>query len=89
MVLVAMVTGGTRGIGLAIARALVGAGVHVAVTGRHDGALSDFDEAVRLAPSAVLPLHYRAGVHMARGDHAAAVFRARLDRKSNEGSFRK
>jgi 3-oxoacyl-[acyl-carrier protein] reductase len=31
---VAIVTGGTRGIGLAIARALVAEGVHVAITGR-------------------------------------------------------
>ena len=31
---VAIVTGGSRGIGLAIARALVAEGVHVAITGR-------------------------------------------------------
>ena len=37
---VAIVTGGTRGIGLAIARALVGEGVHVTVTGRSDVHLS-------------------------------------------------
>jgi 3-oxoacyl-[acyl-carrier protein] reductase len=37
---VAMVTGGTRGIGLAIARALVGDGVNVAVTARSDAHLS-------------------------------------------------
>jgi 3-oxoacyl-[acyl-carrier protein] reductase len=37
---VAIVTGGSRGIGLAIARALVAEGVNVAVTGRNDGHLS-------------------------------------------------
>jgi 3-oxoacyl-[acyl-carrier protein] reductase len=37
---VALVTGGTRGIGLAIARALVGAGAHVAVTGRDESRVS-------------------------------------------------
>lgn len=38
---VAIVTGGTRGIGFAIARALVTAGANVTVTGRDDGRLSD------------------------------------------------
>ena len=37
---VAMVTGGSRGIGLAIARGLVAGGVHVAVTGRSEAHLS-------------------------------------------------
>src|SRR5512142_900675 len=37
---VAIVTGGSRGIGLAIARALVADGVQVAVTGRSDAHLS-------------------------------------------------
>jgi 3-oxoacyl-[acyl-carrier protein] reductase len=37
---VAIVTGGSRGIGLAIARALVGEGVQVAITGRSDAHLS-------------------------------------------------
>jgi 3-oxoacyl-[acyl-carrier protein] reductase len=37
---VALVTGGSRGIGLAIARALVGEGVNVVVTGRSDAHLS-------------------------------------------------
>ena len=37
---VALVTGGSRGIGLAIARALVADGVSVSVTGRHDASLS-------------------------------------------------
>ena len=37
---VALVTGGSRGIGLAIARALVAQGVDVAVTGRDEGHLS-------------------------------------------------
>jgi 3-oxoacyl-[acyl-carrier protein] reductase len=38
---VALVTGGSRGIGLAIARALVGEGAHVAVTARSDAHLSE------------------------------------------------
>jgi NAD(P)-dependent dehydrogenase (short-subunit alcohol dehydrogenase family) len=38
--IVALVTGGSRGIGLAIARALVADGVQVAVTGRSDAHLS-------------------------------------------------
>jgi 3-oxoacyl-[acyl-carrier protein] reductase len=37
---VAIVTGGSRGIGLAIARALVGEGAHVAITGRSGAHLS-------------------------------------------------
>jgi len=37
---VAIVTGGTKGIGLAIARALAGEGVHVAITGRSAAALA-------------------------------------------------
>ena len=37
---VAIVTGGSRGIGLAIARALVAEGAHVAITGRSDAHLS-------------------------------------------------
>jgi NAD(P)-dependent dehydrogenase (short-subunit alcohol dehydrogenase family) len=37
---VAMVTGGSRGIGLAIARALVAEGASVSVTGLHDASLS-------------------------------------------------
>jgi NAD(P)-dependent dehydrogenase (short-subunit alcohol dehydrogenase family) len=36
----ALVTGGSRGIGFAIARALVDAGASVAITGRDDGALA-------------------------------------------------
>jgi NAD(P)-dependent dehydrogenase (short-subunit alcohol dehydrogenase family) len=38
---VAIVTGGSRGIGLAIARALVGEGAHVAITGLNSTHLSD------------------------------------------------
>ena len=37
---VAIVTGGSRGIGLAIARALIAEGVHVAITGRSESHLS-------------------------------------------------
>jgi 3-oxoacyl-[acyl-carrier protein] reductase len=38
---VALVTGGSRGIGLAIARALASAGAQVAITGRNDAHLSE------------------------------------------------
>src|SRR5215831_14191264 len=38
---VAFVTGGSRGIGLAIARALAAEGVHVTITGRNDSHLSE------------------------------------------------
>ena len=38
---VAVVTGGSRGIGLAIAQALVAEGVNVAITGRSDAHLAD------------------------------------------------
>src|SRR6478735_2743216 len=38
---VALVTGGSRGIGLAIARALLDAGARVAITGRDQGALDN------------------------------------------------
>src|SRR5581483_3276761 len=37
---VAIVTGGSRGIGLAIARGLAGQGAHVAITGRNEAQLS-------------------------------------------------
>ncbi|HEX7823574.1 MAG TPA: SDR family NAD(P)-dependent oxidoreductase, partial [Mycobacterium sp.] len=38
---VALVTGGSRGIGLGIARALVAQGMHVTITGRHESSLAD------------------------------------------------
>jgi len=38
-----------------------------------DGAAANFDEAVRLAPAAVMPYNHRAGVHYARKDYATAV----------------
>lgn len=37
---VALVTGGSKGIGLGVARALVAEGVHVAITGRHQDTLA-------------------------------------------------
>lgn len=48
---VALVTGGSRGIGLATARALAGAGTTVLVTGRHEQALA----AAAAAPGTVGP----------------------------------
>jgi 3-oxoacyl-[acyl-carrier protein] reductase len=38
---VALITGGTAGIGRAIARNLAGAGAHVAITGRDEHRLSE------------------------------------------------
>jgi 3-oxoacyl-[acyl-carrier protein] reductase len=51
---VAIVTGGSRGIGLAIARALVAEGVKVAITGRREAHLSSARSAIESAgPGAV------------------------------------
>ena len=51
---VAIVTGGSRGIGLAIARALIADGVNVAVTGRNAAHLSDARRTIEAAgPGAV------------------------------------
>jgi 3-oxoacyl-[acyl-carrier protein] reductase len=55
---VALVTGGSRGIGLAIARALAGEGVKVSVTGLNDARLSEARTKIESAgPSAVETLH--------------------------------
>ena len=55
---VALVTGGSRGIGLAIARALVAEGIKVSVTGLNDARLSDAKSKIESAgPSAVETLH--------------------------------
>ncbi len=55
---VALVTGGSRGIGLAIARALVADGVHVAVTGKSAAHLSSARPTIEAAgPGSVETLH--------------------------------
>ena len=73
-----MVTGGSRGIGLAIARALVGAGVHVAITGRHEGTLSEARRTIEGAGSGSIET-LRADVrHYAEIEHAVATTAARL-----------
>jgi NAD(P)-dependent dehydrogenase (short-subunit alcohol dehydrogenase family) len=51
--LAAVVTGGSRGIGLAIAKALAGRGARVAITGRDQ---KDLDAAAASAPGAILPI---------------------------------
>src|SRR5262245_26822497 len=51
---VAFVTGGSRGIGLAVARALIAEGVHVAVTGKDKAHLSEAGPLLEAAgPSSV------------------------------------
>ncbi len=74
----ALVTGGSRGIGLAIARALVGAGVNVTVTGRSEAHLSEARRSLESAgPAAVEAL--RADVrHYAQVEHAVAATVARF-----------
>jgi 3-oxoacyl-[acyl-carrier protein] reductase len=59
---VAIVTGGSRGIGLAIAKALVAEGVNVAVTGRSDAHLSEARTQIeRAGPGAVETLRADVG----------------------------
>jgi NAD(P)-dependent dehydrogenase (short-subunit alcohol dehydrogenase family) len=48
---VALVTGGSKGIGLGVARALMAQGVHVAITGRHADALAVAERELRGAGS--------------------------------------
>ena len=48
----ALVTGGSSGIGLAIARTLVQAGARVAITGRHQGRLAEAAQAIGAHPIA-------------------------------------
>lgn len=49
---VALVTGGTRGIGRAVALAMAAAGAHVVATGRTIGALEELDDAIKALPGA-------------------------------------
>ena len=75
---VAIVTGGSRGIGLATARALVAQGVHVAVTGRDERHLSDARPAIeRAGPGTVETLRadVRKAADVERAVSAATVAR--------------
>ena len=77
---VAIVTGGSRGIGLAIARALVGAGVNVTVTGRSEAHLSEARRHIESSgPAAVetLPADVR---DYAQVEHVVAATVARFGR---------
>jgi NAD(P)-dependent dehydrogenase (short-subunit alcohol dehydrogenase family) len=75
---VAIVTGGTRGIGLAIAHALVGAGVHVTVTGRTDTHLAEAKRRLESAGAASVEA-IRADVReLAQVEHAVSATVARF-----------
>jgi tetratricopeptide (TPR) repeat protein len=41
--------------------------------GNYSGALDDFNAAIALAPGAVMPYNYRAGIHYAQQNYAAAI----------------
>lgn len=77
-----MVTGGSRGIGLAIARSLVAAGVSVTVTGRDEGHLSEARRAIEgdgVGPGAGAVETLRADVrHYAEVERAVAATVARF-----------
>lgn len=70
----AIVTGGSRGIGRAIAEAFVGAGANVCITGRDGDALAEAAEA--MGTDAVLPV---AGA-VQDAEHRDAAVRATVDR---------
>jgi NAD(P)-dependent dehydrogenase (short-subunit alcohol dehydrogenase family) len=59
---VILITGGTGGIGQAVARALAGAGARVALSGRRDEALRSVDLGEGLLPAALIPLDVRDAV---------------------------
>ncbi len=78
----AVVTGGSRGIGLAIASALCAEGVNVAITGRHEAALAKARPAIEAAgPGAVetLQADVRNYAEVERAIGAAAARFGRLD----------
>jgi NAD(P)-dependent dehydrogenase (short-subunit alcohol dehydrogenase family) len=78
----AVVTGGSRGIGLAIAAALCAEGVNVAITGRHEAALAQARPIVEAAgPGHVETLRadVRSHADMARAIEAAVARFGRLD----------
>ena len=58
---VALVTGASRGIGLAIAQALAAAGVRVALSGRKQASLEQAAEQIRLAGGQALPVAAHSG----------------------------
>jgi NAD(P)-dependent dehydrogenase (short-subunit alcohol dehydrogenase family) len=72
----ALVTGGSRGIGLSIATALAEAGAEVAVNGRNAEACEDAARAITQAGGKA----YAAAGHVGRPDDAAAVVRTVMER---------
>jgi short-subunit dehydrogenase len=70
---VVLVTGGTGGIGQAVARALAGAGARVVLSGRSEEALRTVDLGEGLSPAALIALDVRDAVAWERG--VAAVVR--------------
>jgi 3-oxoacyl-[acyl-carrier protein] reductase len=71
---VAIVTGGSRGIGLAIAAAFIDRGAHVVITGRDERHLDE--AAARFASGSVLPVRADVG----NPDEAARAVSAAVDR---------
>ncbi len=75
---VAIVTGSTRGIGLATAKRLAGAGANVVINGRHDDKdLGEAAESIRVTAKAqILPIACDVGSAQGAASIAKAVFEA-------------
>lgn len=75
---VALVTGGSRGIGFAIAHALVASGVDVAVTGRSDAHLSEARPGLESAGPGAVETIRADGRHFAQVQHAVEAAASRF-----------